>query len=65
MSAKVQLNKGESIVQFCTLLTVQTELKDPGLGVAAGGSLDALLAGSDVAVSVFHGFYHLSRTILL
>ena len=52
-------------MQFCTLLAIQAELKDPGLGVAAGGSLDALPTGSDVAVSVFHGVYHLSRTIRL
>ena len=32
---------------------------------AAGASLDSLPVGSDLAVSVFHGFYHLSRTIRL
>ena len=41
------------------------ELQGLRFRVAARLTGDALPAGSDVAVSVFHGFYRLSRTIRL
>ena len=43
--------KGESIVQICTLVTVLAGLVGLGLGVTAGGSLDALPVGADIAVN--------------